>query len=471
MCGIIITKRENGSDDIINSISHRGIESTKVQSGGFNLCHHRLPIQTRDGDNWNQPKEISSGIFLLFNGEIFNYNRDIYSSDIEYLVSLFSTYNGSGMEMFTALYLPHILTWDGFWAITIFNSNNGEVICFTDPLGKKCLYVNTDGEICSEIKGLVRDHYSIDKTYISSIRKWGYNKDNRTPYSQIKRILPNTIYSFNSRSPLFFTTFNEYWPNLYAPIPELLGKDYDEHMDWLWDKMVESVKNRLISKDYPVSVLVSGGLDSSIIAAILKGETETKLNWFSIENDETEYVKMLAEHLDIKVEMLSYEMDENLNSEIYSKWNETPVDLGSVIPQYHLFKAVKEQTGQRIVISGDGSDELFGGYSRILEYDSQGSDVFEELSFYHLPRLDKMSMAHTLELRSPFLNLDIVRFALNLPIEWRKEKKILKDTFASLLPSEIVNRKKIPLKNPQIKNDKLAYRQKAVDLFLSSIER
>jgi asparagine synthase (glutamine-hydrolysing) len=468
MCGIIITKRENGSDEIIDSISHRGIEKTKTQAGGFNLCHHRLPIQTRDGDSWNQPKEVSPGIFLLFNGEIFNYNRDLYGSDIEYLISLFSTYSGSGVEMFTALYLPHILTWDGFWAIILFNSKSGEIICFTDPLGKKCLYVNNEGEVCSEIKGLVRKDYSLDKTYISSVRKWGYNKDNRTPYNEIKRILPNVIYSFNVSNPSFFKTFPNYFSNLYSPIPELIGKDYEEHMNWLWDKMVESVTNRLISKDYPISVLISGGLDSSIIAAILKAETDAKINWFSIENDETEYVNILANHLDIKVKMLSYEMDESLNSEIYSKWNETPVDLGSVIPQYYLFKAVKDQTGQRIVISGDGSDELFGGYSRILEYDSQGSDVFEELSFYHLPRLDKMSMAHTLELRSPFLNLDIVRFALNLPKEWRTEKKILKDTFRSLMPDLIVDRKKVPLKNPQIREDKIAYRQKAIDLFTSS---
>ena len=473
MCGILITKSNNES--VINSISHRGIEKNVVSAGGLNLCHHRLPIQTVDGDSWSQPKEIRPGIFLLFNGEIFNYDQNYYSSDIEYLISLFSqyrSYNGGGLEMFTALFLPHIMTWDGFWAICIFDSNNGEVIAFTDPLGKKCLYMNEEGEICSEIKGLVKTNYSIDPIFISSVRKWGYNKDNRTSYSQIKRILPNTIYSYNISSPMFVKTYANYYGGLFLPIPELSGATYDEHMEWLWDKMVESVKNRLISKNYPVSVLVSGGLDSSIIAAILKAESPNKINWFSIENGETEYVNMLAEHLDIKVQMLSYDMDESLNSEIYSIWNESPIDLGSVIPQYHLFKAIKDQGGdQRIVMSGDGSDELFGGYSRILEYDSQASDVFEELSFYHLPRLDKMSMAHTLELRSPFLNLDIVRFALNLPLDLRKEKSILKDTFAPILPEEIVNRKKIPLKNPQIREDKIKYRYKAVDLYLSGIKR
>ena len=469
MCGIILTTEFNSTEDILNSISHRGIERTEKKLEGVTLCHHRLPIQTVEGDEWYQPKQISDGIYMLFNGEIFNYDRERYSSDVEYLCELFSSYRFGGVEMFSALFLPHIQTWDGFWAIVIYDSKTGDVISFTDPLGKKCLYVNKEGEISSEIKGVYRDGYKTDQTFISSVRKWGYNKDDRTPYEEIKRILPNKIYSFNIGSPMFKNVYSDYWEGFNVPIYELRGKSYEEHMDWLWDKMVESVKNRMLSKNYPVSALISGGLDSSIIAAIMKSESIDKINWFTIENGETEYVDILAKHLNISVNKLTYDMDESLNKEIYQKWNETPIDLGSVIPQYHLFKAVKDQTGYRIVISGDGSDELFGGYSRIHEFDSQKSDIFEELSFYHLPRLDKMSMANTLELRTPFLNLDIVQFALHLPLEWRKDKKILKDTFSPILPSEIIERKKIALKNPQIKEDKIAYRQKAIDLFLSEM--
>ena len=223
-----------------------------------------------------------------------------------------------------------------------------------------------------------------------------------------------------------------------------------------------------MSKNYPISVLVSGGLDSAIIAGVLK-QLDAKVTWFSIENGESDYVDILSKHFQTPVNFLDYSMDSSKISEIYLDWNESPIDLGSVIPQYHLFEAVKKETGYRIVLSGDGADELFGGYSRIHEYDSQQSDVFDELTFYHLPRLDKMSMAHTLELRNPFLNLDIVRFALNLPKEWRTDKKILKDTFGPLLPKEIVDRKKEPLKNPEIKDDKLKYRQKAVELFLKAL--
>jgi asparagine synthase (glutamine-hydrolysing) len=238
-------------------------------------------------------------------------------------------------------------------------------------------------------------------------------------------------------------------------------------MEWLWSKMIESVKNRLISKNYPISLLISGGLDSSIIAAILEG-TDSDVTWYSIENGESEFVNMLAEKFDKKVNFLQYEMDENLNQEIYQYWNETPIDLGSVVPQYHLFDAIKKGSNTRIVISGDGADELFGGYRRINEYDSQQSDIFHELSYYHLPRLDKLSMAHTLELRSPFLNHDIVRFALSLPFEERKNKKILKDTFKGLVPDSVIERSKLALKNSKIIENQIEYRKDVVRLFLES---
>jgi asparagine synthase (glutamine-hydrolysing) len=143
--------------------------------------------------------------------------------------------------------------------------------------------------------------------------------------------------------------------------------------------------------------------------------------------------------------------------------------MGSVVPQYHLFEAIKNGSNTRIVISGDGADELFGGYRRMNEYDSQDSDIFHELVYYHLPRLDKLSMAHTLELRSPFLNHDIVRFALSLPLEERKNKKILKDTFKGLIPESIIDRSKLALKNQMIVEDQIEYRKKIKDLYLGPI--
>jgi asparagine synthase (glutamine-hydrolysing) len=79
-------------------------------------------------------------------------------------------------------------------------------------------------------------------------------------------------------------------------------------------------------------------------------------------------------------------------------------------------------------------------------------------------------MAHTLELRSPFLNHDIVRFALHLPFEERKNKKILKDTFKGLVPDSVIERKKLALKNPMIVEDQIAYRKSIVEFYINSFK-
>jgi asparagine synthase (glutamine-hydrolysing) len=246
-------------------------------------------------------------------------------------------------------------------------------------------------------------------------------------------------------------------------------------MDWLWEKLESSVANRLLSKNYPTSLLLSGGLDSAIIAGLLL-KLGADVDFYSISNGEDEqYVKDCENYWEVSSTRLDYKVDleseeaKNELLEIYSQWNESPVDLGSVVPQYHLFDAIKKGSKTRIVISGDGADELFGGYRRINEYDSQKSDVFHELTSYHLPRLDKLSMAHTLELRSPFLNHDIIRFALSLPFEERKNKKILKDTFKGLIPDSVIERKKLALKNNMIVEDQIAYRKKIVELFIKSL--
>jgi asparagine synthase (glutamine-hydrolysing) len=139
--------------------------------------------------------------------------------------------------------------------------------------------------------------------------------------------------------------------------------------------------------------------------------------------------------------------------------------MGSVVPQYLLFDAIKKGTNTRIVLSGDGADEMFGGYRRINEYDSQGSDVFHELTSYHLPRLDKMSMAHTLELRNPFLNLELIQLALQLPFDLRKNKEILKRAFKGLIPDSVIERKKHPLKNEKIVKDASQYRIDSLSYF------
>ncbi len=473
MCGILVAKRP--TEERIKSISHRGTEYSTVVDKDLCLVHHRLPIQTLDGDAWSQPISIGKNRWLLFNGEIFNYGNG-FDSDTAYLQYLFSSFNFSGIGMLQAIYEPHIVSWDGFWAIVLVDLEKRELYAFTDPLGKKSLYRNDKGEICSEIKGLYEEdeELQLDHSFFSGVIKFGYLPTDQTPYESIKKLQPNRFYRWSFDHPSKVEISEPYY-NFYSFDAGL--RDYEDRMDWLWNKLEYSVKSRLLSKNYPTSLLLSGGLDSSIIAGLLL-KLGADVKFYSIANGEDEqYVKDCENYWEVESKRLEYSID--IESEkgkneiigIYREWNESPVDMGSVIPQYHLFDAIKKGTNTRIVISGDGADELFGGYRRINEYDSQKSDIFHELTSYHLPRLDKLSMAHTLELRNPFLNHDIIRFAISLPFEERKNKKILKDTFRGLIPDSIIERKKLALKNHMIVEDQTSYRKKIVELFLNSVSQ
>lgn len=438
MCGIIVTKQK----DKIPLIEHRGIEQGKLLTmDGYYAAHHRLPIQTLKGDDYSQPLILRNGGILMFNGEIFNFPKE-FDNDVEYLQYLFNTYH-------IEVILQKANNWDGFWSI-VFIREDGMTFAFCDPLGKKQLYYNLEGEICSEIRPLINSS-PIDEYYKSAVFKWGYTITDKTPWERVKRIMPNQVYVF------FKGNLVNNYKNYFNWFPSITDKSE------LKDLLFTSVKNRLVSKKYKIGVLISGGLDSSIIAYILN-ELEADVNYYSIENDESEYVEMLGKHLNIRYNYLNYEPQENIE-EIF-KWNETPVDLGSVIPQHNIFSIIPE----RVVLSGDGADELFGGYKRINDYDSQFSDVFEELPFYHLPRLDRASMRYTIELRNPFLSHDVIKYALKLPYLERVNKYHLKQLFHKDLPLDIIARDKLPLKNPKLVEDPKIYRKKIFKMFYDKIK-
>lgn len=447
MCGISIFKKENRHK--IDSIKHRGIQYTERVEGNWIYGHHRLPIQTLEEDEWTQPIELDDG-FFLFNGEIFNYDRSKYGNDVEYLQDFFNS------DLKDEEWIPEINKWDGFWSIVVV-SNEGNIIAFTDPLGKKQLYFNQDSEISSEIKDLTNDGI-IDQTYISTLNKWGYNTDDKTIYEDVKRIMPNKIYSFGTD----------------LGITSIFGRpaiSSQEYYDWsknipndnLYSLLEESVKRRLISKKYKISMLFSGGLDSTIILYFLR-KMKADVNIYSINNGtDGEAIKYMEKEWNLDINYLNIDAS-NLSLEEKMKIydiNDGPIDLGSVIPQYYLFKEIKD----KIVLTGDGADEIFSGYSRAYKYDSQKSDVFHELPFYHLIRLDRMSMHFTIEHRSPFLGHDVIRKALSIPWKERIGKKILKEEFRGLIPDKIIDRKKEPLKIESIRKNEPEYRAQIIQQY------
>ena len=349
--------------------------------------------------------------------------------------------------------------WDGCWSIVYINER-GTIYCFTDPLGKKQLYYDENGNIASSILPLAKNvSYELDPLYLGEIHKWGYNVDDLTPFKGVKRVMPNKVYMFvagvlQGIDPRPYYDFKWSVPKLSpSAFRDLIVNSIEEYA-----KGLDNVKS--------VAVLLSGGIDSSIISFELLGlkrlgKFKPELHFYTINNQEdAPFVEIFAKRFGIQVKTLSYNMETARLTDALII-NETPIDLGSMVPNQLMFQAIPE----RVIFTGDGPDELFGGYRRTDEYDSQKSDVFHELAFYHLPRLDKAATHFGKDLRCPWLSYDIVRYALTLPFEDRKHKACMKEAYRGILPDEIIDRPKLPLKNDLLRKDPMEYRKKLLALF------
>lgn len=436
-------------------LSHRGLRS-RVKSyfdGRFHLGHVRLPIMGVSTE-YDHPLSLEH-VDAAMVGEVFNF-RDFNSSantDLEVVLSRWTRATGSRYLSLTG--------YDGFWSMVFVNqlAQEQSVTVVTDPLGKKPMYVRQSphvrgSQLCealsSEIYPLtLLGTVSPNETYFAGVRKWGYCHDGSTPYREIRMLPPGTVTEFSPEGHLR-RQFQ------YAHVIPVRTPDFRQ-------AMTTAVRNRLVS-DLPVSVLLSGGLDSTIVFELMKMFTRD-FTVFHVDNDEAEFLN----HLDLKDIRVVPITLENVPLKNALRANQTPVDLGSVVPQYALGRAVQRE-GFHVALSGDGADECFGGYRRAEEYDSQSSDVFHELTYYHLPRLDRLMMASTVELRSPFLSLPVVQHALTLDWSVRTQKQYLKKMFADIVPKAILERKKVPLKIESIRGkNKITWRQHVLDTFREQV--
>lgn len=437
MCGFNFCFGEKISLDIVkmnSAISHRGLRSSVSGKDNLRFGHVRLPIQGTD-EKFDQPYYYKNWIFL-FVGEIFNYKElnPEAESDIQVLAEY---WDKEGCKCFDRF--------DGFWSIIIYDTKSKTSWIVIDPLAKKPLYIDTKNKrISSEIKALtcLLEEPEIDDLYFARVCKWGYDIEGRTFDNRIRKIPPG-IYKIDCID-LKMRLQRRF---ILSP------KEVDIRI-----ALEKSVKNRLVS-DIPVALLLSGGLDSTIIYKLVQRYTND-IMVFHIENEETEWVDYL--HIPDNKLIVLPKPEVNLNEVLF--YNEGSVDLGSICPQYQMAKAVKEK-GFNVVLTGDGADELFGGYERMRDYDAQQSDIFDELVYYHLPRLDKLMMSQTIELRSPFLALDVVRGALSWPYSDRINKVGLREIFSDIVPKEILERKKIPLKVKEVRDSPLEWRYMLVNTF------
>lgn len=382
--------------------------------------------------------------YVIFDAEIYNL-PERHKSERGYFRKLFTEDS------------PQTVTckaneWDGAWAIVYINPN-GTLYAFTDPLGIKQLYFNESGEVCSRSMPIVSNFTDLDFQYRSSVYKWGYNTDDRTPWNHVKRIMPNILYSF-SGGRVLHREFYEYY-----------RWDRDIPAEDLREVITKAIERRVkYFAGTKIGLLLSGGLDSSIVASVVFS-FDRHIDLTTLSNQgELEYAELMAKYLDAPLSRQEY-YTEGLDFLNAILTNESPIDLGSVVPQYKMFDTLAGRT----IFTGDGADELFGGYRRAKEYDSQRSDVFEELTFYHLPRIQKIAQARLVTVCAPFLAQDVVKKALSLQRAERIDKIALKNAFRDVVPVEILTREKKPLKNPELVENATKYKNRVFETFYNEI--
>ncbi len=431
MCGIVALygkQSEKDLRDMLEKVHHRGPDEDDLcKFGNLYLGHKRLSIIGPDLGHQPIPNETGD-INVIVNGEIYNYrklkerlNGHTFStkSDSEVVVHLYE-------EMGTRC----VQELDGMFAFVL--SDNGKPFAARDTLGIKPLYYAQDDNgiyFASELKSLVGvtekvlefppGHYYTPETGIQPYREL------KAPYTGIKNWNDNKM---------------------------------EEAMANIREKLEQAVVKRLMA-DVPLGVLLSGGLDSSLVSAISRRHTEDEqLNSFCVGMEggtDLPAARTVADYLGTVHHEYVYTKEEVLDilpKVIYYLESFDPSLIRSAVPTYFVSRLAAQHV--KVILSGEGADELFSGYSYLKEIKSEEKlheELLRSIKALHninLQRLDRMTMAHSIEGRVPFLDLDLVTYAAALPPEIKLygegqiEKWILRKAFDGYLPDEILWRDK-----------------------------
>lgn len=355
--------------------------------------------------------------FILFDGRLFNERPD-GQTDID----LFREYyKKHGRNCFTYL--------EGSYSCAIVEEDN-EVILTRDPVGARPLFFGSENNIfyfSTEMKGL-KDHVKVN----------------------IQELPPGNIFSTKQG----MKEFEAFTPEVPEP------GDLKETANILRGLVIEAVKKRM---DDVNAISLSGGLDSSIIAAIAREfNPDVPLFTGSIERfpgPDLENAKLMADFLDMEhhVYLISDQDIAGFISE--AVWYLESFDedcISGIISNYYVSKMVKEYSNA--VLVGEGADELFGGYRMVLknprvksnEQREQLAQKLLDIAYNTaLRRLDRAWMANAVVYKTPFLDAKVVAFSKKIPMEWKIygekqiEKYVLREAFRDMLPEKIVNREKL----------------------------
>lgn len=547
MCGIygFLSKKYTQAqlETATNSLEKRGPDSLGYYfESPLGLGHRRLSII--DLSSGGQPMfSEDKNIVIVFNGEIYNFQsikkelailgcNFLTSSDTEVIIKAYQAWGLQGC-------LDKL---EGMFAFALWDEKLLKLFVVRDRYGEKPLYYTSNKEgffFASELKAL-KEHYSkekLSKTALNLFFSLSYIPAPHTIYKDVFKLQPGNYLEIENNGEYKIKKFYDLKSVVQKNHNNLI-KDYEQAKKELRQLLFASVEERMIS-DVPLGSFLSGGIDSSIVSAIMAKLSDQPIKTFSIgfkekAYDESERAALVAKHIGAEhtLHVLGHEDLLGIVDETLAYFDE-PFGDSSAIPSMMVAKKAREKV--TVVLTGDCADELFGGYEKYLgkyyadKYNSYPSflktifekgvqwiphnnytnhtlrkvkkvmksaaltlekrylslsslgfqnieknkllndsfqhDVSDEIlkhfnaleisdelmqTFYSdinlvlegdmLAKVDRACMINSLEARVPFLDSKIVDFSFKLPHEFKiqgsNKKRILKDTFADLLPEE-----------------------------------
>jgi asparagine synthase (glutamine-hydrolysing) len=524
------------------SIKHRGPDDEGVFfDANVTLGHVRLAILdlSKAGRQPMIYEHRNSSAVIVFNGEVYNFAE--VKDELE--KKGYSFNSRTDTEVILASYLEWgfdcVQHFNGMWAFAIYDPSKMILFCSRDRLGVKPLYYFYDKQkfvFSSELKGILT-HNDLSLNRIENINKDAVDLYFALGYIPSPYTIFNNTFKLEPRQNLVFdlkkkTIKKWYYYTIpkYDPVYDS-GKLIEEGRNILRD----AVKLRMIA-DVPIGAFLSGGLDSSTTVAAMREFTDiSNLHTFSIgfegEYDETPFINVAKNYFNTihhHYYFKQHDFEESIDT--YAYIYDEPFCDYSGFPTYKLCKMAREYV--TVALSGDGGDEIFGGYpehiigyrmhflrkipkslrvvlskipakenldgysspyllkkaANVSLYDPKlffakalerelvlpevykdwtatklsvclefGANNFAEvlrlydLMFNTLPdnylvKVDRASMAHALEVRSPFLDYRFVEFSQKIPTEWKvdlfKSKKFMRKLVKGIVPDEILHRKK-----------------------------
>lgn len=518
-CGIMFQKLD---------VSQNGTPPLRV-----GMAHNRLSIQDLSGAGHQPMSDPSGTCWLCYNGEFYNspgYREELKRRGISFL---------STSDTEVLLHLCHecgveqaLNQVNGMFAFSFFDKDNLELYLCRDRAGQKPLHYLTlpDGSLvyASEINALLAtglvdmerwDHQALDHYWTM-----GFTTGERTFYQDIRRLRPGSFIHWKGGG----IQTRVYWQVNFEPDDDhvsTMGRRVDELIGLLED----AVKLRLLS-DVPVGICLSGGIDSALMALMisrLRADVPAYTIAFAgTPLDEARHAAAIARHLGLEHRILDVNGELTREFPIIASWYGEPFGDASSIPMYFLSRLIREHA--TVALTGDGGDEVFGGYHHYREgmeiwgqgyleniggvggikpwlrslmlrgagvatgYERMQRHVNERLKrrFYqphmrhHIDpietrgqrtrwlsasrdslaamqncdfhvymtddvhaKVDRMSMAHALECRSPFMDFRVIEWAARLPTRYKLSKKgqgklILREVLSRFMPLELYDRPK-----------------------------